>query len=287
MINSSPEKRKSLYQGIGLTILSFFLLFSSATLQMRYDAIVAEHFDLRAPIHRSVMPASVIRHFTFGFQSVVADYYWITAVQDYLKWDGRDYYYPEYFQIIATLDAKFAYPYFFGILTVPNKRNSESLEWLAQIAERGARALPNEWNIPFSAATQFHVIGKNNERAIQFLEIAAKVSTAPEIVHRSLAIYLMRDASDYSRSRALFQTILDTTDNEETAKIIAERIQLLDLVEGLEQGILRYRASFGVYPASVDGLTSRSQSPLSESTKNLIAKYAPRIDQVTGKIILR
>lgn len=270
-----------------LTLAPLVILLGVVVLQVRYDAIVLERFVLRAPVHKSVMPAPVVRHLAFGFDNMLADYYWVTAVQDYLKWDSRDAYYPEYFRLIALLDPRFEYPYLFAILTLPTKANPESLEWLSGVTEEGVRAFPLNYQIPFSAATQFHIVAKDNARALHFLAIAAAVPKAPELVHRTYGIYLMRDATDYKKSRALFETILATTDNDESKRIVQERITLLDFVEGLEQAIREYKARQGAYPTSIEALLKKTQRDVPESVTALINKYSPQIDQSTGKILLR
>ena len=272
---------------IGTVLAPLALLLYIVFLQLRFDQMVTMRTDPQAPIHRTVMPASVVQHLTFGFDNVIADYYWVTAVQHYLKWDGSDVYYPEYFHIISTLDSQFEYPYLFAILTVPSKKNPESLMWMKSIAERGVNAFPENWQIPFSAATQFHVEGKLNEQAIHFLEIANAVPNSPEMVPRTYGIYLMRDASDYKKSRALFETILVATANDEVRRIIIERILLLDLVEALEQAIYKYQTLNGEYPHSIDELLKKQKLQLPDSYTKLINKFAPQIDQTTGKIILR
>ncbi len=272
---------------IALVLAPLVVLAGIVCLQARYDAIVAEYFDIRAPVHRSAMPASVVRHLAFGFDNMLADYYWITAVQSYLKWDGFDAYYPEYFETIRTLDPKFEYPYQFAILTLPTKRNPESFMWLSDVTEGGVRSLPQSYKIPFSAASQFYVVGKDNERATHFLEVASKMASAPELVHRSYAIYLMRDATDYKKSRALFTAILETAENDETKKIVVERIQLLDFIEGLEQSIAKFKTSHGVYPVSIEELSKKEKLKFSESTTALLRKYSPTINPASGKILLR
>ncbi len=272
---------------IAYILLPLLVLVGVVMLQARYDAIVLERFVLRAPVHKSVMPAPIVRQLAFGFDNMLADYYWVTAVQDYLKWDSRDAYYPEYLRLIAALDHRFEYPYLFAILTLPTKGNPASLGWLSDIAAEGVRAFPLNYQIPFSAATQFHIMGGDNARALHFLAIAASVPEAPELVHRTYGIYLMRDATDYKKSRALFETILATTDNDESKRIVQERITLLDFIEVLEQAILEYKAKQGAYPPSIPALLKKTESDVPESVTALINKYSPQIDQETGKILLR
>ena len=257
------------------------LLAAVVFLQLRYDDIRAERFYIRAPIHKYILPAPVVRHFTFGFQNALADYYWVSAVQDFVKWDNKDEYYPEYFRIISTLDKKFEYPYIFAILTVSSKNNPKSHEWLVEIAEKGMRAFPDNWRIPFSAAVEFNVLGGSGEEAVRLLALAAAMPSSPELVHKTHAIYLMRDASDYKKSRALFTALLETSDNEETRRIAGERLLLLDYVEFLEQGVASFRATHGHYPENLDEILDDGKIEINEE---LLKKFQVNINAFTGKI---
>ena len=267
-----------------LWLITLLLLLAIVFLQLRYDAIVTEHLDMRAPVHRFVMPAPVMRHLAFGFENVLADYYWINAVQDINKWDRRDTFYPEYFRIISTLDPKFEYPYIFAALTMPSKGVSESLGWLSVIAERGMHALPESWQIPFYVGVQYHVVAKSYEQAVHYLAIAAKEESAPEMVRSIYGIYLMHTGSEYETSRALFATIYETSSNKETKRIAKERIALLDLIEMLEQAASAYKAKYASYPVSVDQLSAKGYIELPHG---LAKKFPLSIDQTTVKVIVK
>ena len=267
---------------IGFLLPCFFLI-GATFLQLRYDAIKLERFNLRAPEHRYVMPAPIVRHFAFGFQNVLADYYWVTTIQALNKWDRKDTYFPEYFRIISALDPRFSYPYIFATLVVPNRINKESLTWLSEISEIGMRALPENWEIPFYTGMEHYVVGKSSERAVHYLEIAASKSSAPEYVRTTYGIHLMRDATEYEKSRALFTTIYETSDNDETKKIVKERIALLDLIEMLEKASLAYNVKYHAYPASIQDL---AKAGLIQLPPELIGKFSIGIDSNTGKVTL-
>jgi tetratricopeptide (TPR) repeat protein len=267
-----------------LEVLVVCLLFGEAIIaQIRFDNVQQEYFDLHAPVHRFAMPAPVVRHLAFGFENVLADYYWITALQDLNKWDRRDAYYPEYFRIISNLDARFEYPYMFAILTVPSRRNPDTLSWLAEIAQKGMETFPENWQIPFYVGVQYHVVGKSYEQAAHYLEIAAAKKASPEVVHTTYGIYLMHDKSEHERSRALFSTIADTTDNETTKQLAKERIALLDVIQTLEQAVEKYKLKYKVYPASLSDLVEKH---FVELPPDLVKKFPLRIDQSTGSVLL-
>lgn len=261
------------------------LLFLGASIaaQLRYDAVLMEHFNLREPVHRFIMPALVVRHFAFGFENTLADYYWVSAIQDLNKWDRRDTYYPEYFRIIATLDPKFEYPYIFAALTVPSKKNPESFTWLADISERGMAALPSSWQIPFYTGLEFHAIGKSYERAVYYLGIASAIGSSPEVARTAYGLFLLHTSTDYERSRALFTAIYETTDNQETKKIAQERIVLLDFIEAVDKASEAYKDRHSIYPGSLEMLV---KDGLIQVPTELVKRFPIEIDRQTGKASL-
>ncbi len=267
-----------------LELIIVCLLFGGAVLaQVRFDAIQQEHFDLRAPVHRFAMPAPIVRYFAFGFDNVLADYYWITAIQDFNKWDRRDFYYPEYFRIISTLDPHFAYPYMFAVLTVPSRQNPDSLRWLSLIVSVGMKALPDNWQIPFYAGVQFHVVGKSYEEATRYLEIAGAKPSSPDMVRAMHGVYLMHNQSEYQRSRALFLTIAETTDHEATKELAKERVALLDLMEEFKKAALSYKAKYHRFPVSIDEMAA---AHFVQAPPDILKKFPMSIDQATGEVTL-
>jgi hypothetical protein len=264
-------------------VLAFAFFCGMILAQHNYDALVHGTREDPKPTRIFVLPALIVKASALGFHAPLADYYWIQVVQSALKWNGKDTFYPEYFHVISELDARFAYPYLFAILTIPNQKNPEALGYLPAIVKRGREALPDDWKIPFYAAVQMHVIGKDSKTAVSFLEEAIHVPSAPDLVKRTHAIYVMRDATDYGRARALFATLAETSDNEETQKIAEERLAVIDLMEVLRVGVGEYRRVHGEYPKDVTQLLSGRESG---ELLRLIKKYKPQIDD-SGIVTLR
>lgn len=267
-----------------IAIMPLVLLVLIVPLQMRYDHLRYTASYSLTPEHRYVLPAALVSHFTFGFKNFLADYYWISVVQDVNKWDGKDVFYPEYFRIIAALDPHFAYPYIFAALTVPSKSEPASLAWLSAITERGMAALPDRWEIPFYTGLAYHSIGKDNDRASAYLATADAVAAAPEVVHTAYALFLLHSASDYQRSRALFNAIYETTDNDETKRIAKEHIILLDFIEAIDRASLTYKAAHHVYPSTLNDLI---RGGFIVVPPEIGMRFPIVIDKETGKASLR
>ncbi len=264
--------------------LPLLFLGGSVAAQLRYDTILEENFKPRQPVHRFLMPSTVVRYFAFGFENMLADYYWVSAVQDMAKWDRRDAYYPEYFRIISTLDPKFAYPYIFAALTVPTKNIPESLVWLTELSDRGIAAIPTSWEIPFYTGLDFHAIGKSYERAAHYLGIAVKIESSPVAARTAYGLFLLHSSTDYERSRALFQAMYETTEYEETKRVAKERIELLDYIEAIDRASVAYKTRNHEFPETLENLVDRGYIQV---PPEIVKRYPIEIDKETGKASLR
>jgi len=271
-------------QNIILILATLAFLGLSIVAQFRYDAVWKEQYVPRAPIHKFVMPAPIVRYFSFGFDNVLVDYYWLNAVQDFTKWDRKDIYYPEYFRIIATLDPHFEYPFMFAALTIPSKLSPESLSWLADIAAIGISANPESWEIPFYTGLEFFYIGKDYERAATYLAIAANIPDAPFAVHNVYALFQLRTSTDYELSRSLFMTVLDTAESEESKRMAREHILLIDFIETVDRASGVYESIHGEYPKTIEDLT---KSGIVIIPPELGERFPLKIDQNNGKATLR
>lgn len=222
--------------------------------QVLYDR-VANPFSLRlSAVKRTLIPAEAVKHFAFGFDNALADYYWISSIQDFVVWNHKDSFYVEYFRNIATLDPKFEYPYLFSIFTAPVRGDPTSVDKVARIADIGITTLPNSWKIPFYMGTKYNLFNKDYDNAVKYIGMAAKIPTSPPGVQ---AVYSAITAKKYlgrDTSRDMIKVIYDNTDSATIKKLaerglIAENLNLM-----LENGVVAYKGKFGRYPKTVNEL---------------------------------
>ncbi len=206
---------------------------------------------------RNLIPARFLPHITFGFTNIITDSYWIRAIQDFSVWDGKDSYYLNYFDNISTLDPTFEYPYLFSILIVPQKRNVDTLNLVATIADRGIQNIPTSWKIPFYLGTQYYLFTKKYNPAEKYLSIAAKVDGAPDgvfllystVAGRNNPLHI-RSESDFKLQRELLKVIYNNTDNETIKEMASRGIEEKFISQMLEKGIIAYKEKFKRYPKS-------------------------------------
>ena len=240
--------------GIPATILVFLFIIVIIMIQVIYDKTSNPFSFKLSAVHRNLLPAEAVKHLSFGFDNVLADYYWISSVQDFVVWNNKDSFYIEYFRNIATLDPKFEYPYLFSIFTAPTRKEPKSVHRVAAIADIGIKTLPKNWEIPFYMGTSYNLFNKDYDNALKYTAIAAQIEGTPPGVQ---AVYSALTAKKYLGKETTYdmvKVIYDTTDSQ-TIKRLAERgliAENLNLM--LKNGVVAYKAKYGKYPTTVKEL---------------------------------
>ena len=272
-------------KGFPTLIAVLVLLSSGAILQLNYDKIVHPRIIFTTET-RYILPASIVSKFSFGFKNIIADLYWVKAIQDFSIWDGKDTFYAQEYKNIATLDPKFSYPYLLGILTftsrsVDDKNASSSLLiTLEPTIQTGIKNLPDNWEIPFYYGTGFQLI-KNPEKALYYLKIAASHPDAPPRIHQVYASYLKRALTGDNAAREFIKAIYETTESQTTKKILEEGIMINDLTEILKGVITKYKTNYGVYPNSFNDLVT---AKMIQAGPELQKTFSITINKYTGEV---
>jgi hypothetical protein len=267
------------------TIFTLCLFVSVIKLQTIYDEIVHPQLNFDPTIVKYVTPSFMINGFSFGFRNVLADFYWISLIQDFPGWNHRALFYTEEYDNLFTLDPKFSYPYLFAILTIPSatKRNAQEVEKAEKFAVIGIKNLPYNWEIPFYLGTQFNLV-KAKEQALYYIGIAASRPIIPDIVLHAYTSMSTRQLSNEKASRELIQTIYNTTESKTTKKIIKEGMVISQLTKELEDVVKEYKNKYGTYPTSLDDIVSHGLaqvSPALEKEFNVI------FDAKTGAVYIK
>ena len=258
------------------------LLVSVAFLQKHHDTIKKPTRYGTPGNIKYVLPASVMKNLSFGFNNVLADFYWIQVIQDLTDWDRTprtDFYIQEY-RNIATLDPNFAYPYLFGILIAASKKYPESLLSMEPIVNIGIQNMPNNWEIPFYLGTGFQMTF-TPDKALFYLKMASEVPNAPEKVREIYKSYLKKTISGEAANKEFIRLIYDTTTSKTTKKILKNNIVINDLTEVLQGLVSNYKKKYGYYPGSLDELVQKKMIRLGDDLKD---GFIVTINRNTGEV---
>lgn len=237
---------------------------------------------------KTLIPAAFIPYMHFGFANVLADYYWISSIQDLPAWNGQDRFYLDYFDNMTTLDPRFEYAYLFGIFTAPSEKNIPALDRIASIGERGIAILPTEWKIPFYLSTKYNILTKSDEKVEKYLRIAAETPNAPSVVYIVYSSFIAKKIQGKEAYKEMIKVIYDTTDNEIIKKLAEKGILEENITQMLEKGVIAYKAKYKIYPNSVDDLIrNRFINLPQEVLESFIITIYPKTGEVkvTGRSI--
>lgn len=271
---------------LSISIYLIVFLFIVSSLQKLYDTNTWKTSEYEFVINNEdkyILPAFIVKNFSFGFNAVLADAYWIMAIQDLSTWNRKtDFYYKEY-ENVATLDPRFAYPYLFGILVTASKKYPDSVNKIEPIAKIGIENIPFNWEIPFYLGSQFNLL-KEYQKAFHYLEVAAKRPIVPQSVQKAYDLYGKKKVIDTEATRSIMKAMYETTESTTTKKIIRTGLISEELNTLLKDPLNQYKKENGTYPTSLDELIKANIIQVSPS---ILADYNIRIDQLTGLITIK
>ncbi len=237
---------------IGFFIFIVCSLAGSIIFQMRYETHLRQTNWKQINLTYPLPHPAIIDKLSFGFRNALADMLWLEAIQALIDWYGKDPAYIQYFDAISTLDPYFQYPYIFGILILPRQGFFDET---TRIAERGIRALPNDWEVPFYLGAQYHIIQRNFAKAAEYLKIASQRPGAPERVKIEYATYTAR-AGDFDAARSLVSTLYETAKNDFTKKEMRMLHDQLEVIGNIRTALAEYKRVMGRSATSVSQLVA-------------------------------
>ncbi len=249
-------KRSSLLYPITTTLLCITLVLLVISFQANHDKRSKPFTTKLQAKSRDLLPAKYLPYVTFGFNNFITNSYWIRAVQDFTVWDGKNPYYLNYFRNISTLDPTFEYPYLFSIVIVPQNKDVDTLDAVAEIANKGMETVKTSWKIPFYLGTQYFLFTKKYEPALSYLKTAGTRVGAPDGVFLVYSSLVAKQAGkvdlNFKPNQELVKVIYSNTDNETIKKMAEKGLQEEFINQMMEKGLIAYKAKYKRYPKSVD-----------------------------------
>ena len=240
-----------------------------------------------------VKSGEAVRRMSLSFTPLVADIYWIRAVQYFgstrLKPSSSrnyDLLYP-LLDITTSLDPRFVIAYRFGSIFLAEGypggpgRPDQAIALL----EKGFRADPTRWRyLQDIGFVHYWWLGDYRTAAVWFQK-AAEIPGAPWWL-RSLAAVTLAQGGDRRSSRALWQSLRESADNEwlrNNATLRLAQLDALDAIDQLTAVAAAYRARTGEFPASWDALI---RARLLSATPLDPGGVAYALDPATGAVTL-
>jgi tetratricopeptide (TPR) repeat protein len=232
---------------VALLVLLSAAVGITVTRDMRYP---------RGPAQESVLYVSsgpVLARLALSYDALLADVYWIRALQHFggarLRTDGPRTYellYP-LLSIATTLDPQFNIAYRFGaiFLSEPPPGGPGRPDQAIELLQRGLAARPGNWRYMQDIGFVHYWSLRDYRQAARWFERAARQPGAPWWM-QSLAAATAASGGDRATSHALWTALAQTSDNEwlrDNARWRLQQLDALDARDALEALVRRYIAA--------------------------------------------
>lgn len=212
-------------QNPSFTLLGFF-----SFLLVMYSQIYAGKGLLDRP--RDLMsPPPGIEHFTFGHRDVVADFFWIRAIQDFDYCDqpvaknlciGKSWLY-RMLNSITELSPKFRMPYATGAVALSVLVSD--IEGAARIFDKGVAQYPEDWRILYRAAYHYLYEVKDKKKAADLFIRSGRNGAPPWVF--SLAGGLYNESNERVAAEAVLAEMIKTEIDPSIIKRLQEKLASL------------------------------------------------------------
>lgn len=183
----------------------------------------------RVENHIRYLPSpEVLRVGSFGYDAIVADFLWLKLILYYgesRKGEHELDFFEELANTVVSLDPLYKEGYRFSALVLSQDMGDS--EAGIRLLERGMRAMPNDWWLPFEAGFIEYVTNMDDEQAYRWFKRAADVPGAPEFPRRFAAFVASR-AGDLEVSVVLYKTIAETTTDKHQRQDALEKVAQLE-----------------------------------------------------------
>jgi len=211
-----------------------------------------------------VRSGEALRRMSLSFAPLMADVYWVRAVQYYggtrlstSPTKRYDLLYP-LLDIATALDPHFNIAYRFGSIFLAESYpgGAGRADLAIALLEKGVRADPTKWRYLQDIGFVYYWWVGDYIQAAAWFKKAADVPGAPWWL-RSLAAVTLTQGGDRRSSRVLWQSLRDTADNEWVRNNAGLRLSQLDALDAIDQlmvVVAGFKARTGQNPASWDTL---------------------------------
>ncbi len=199
-----------------------------------------------------VLPEIVLASGALGFNNLAADYYWLSLIQYFGAGDP----FGAYRQLsallgaITQLDPKFAYPYTFGLLILPDQG---FVDEAIALGEQGLKEVPQSWEVPYYLGYVQYRYKKDLIKAGEAFERAAQSPDAPAAAKILAGINFAR-AGQRETAIAIWRVAAESSTNEYTRQRAKEYLEHYAIIEFYEEQAKVFKARYGRFPNTLDEL---------------------------------
>lgn len=256
-------------------IVVFSLIAISVPFQRRIDNIRGKFRSIEETLYLS---SSSIKKLSLGYKEILADIYWIRAIQYFgesvaktlervddhqsLSVKPKSGLLYHYFDIITDLDPRFANAYSYGgtFLSELPPLGFGDIEKGTSLFDKGRRNNPTNYHLPLEEAFIYYLYAKDYEKAADLFKEASQKPGLSDFRRASLEGMA---ASSHSKggnrdlSRRVWKEIYETTTNEgrkEFALRNLKEIDTMNIEDRLTEALREYINRYNELPKSLEVL---------------------------------
>jgi hypothetical protein len=210
-----------------------------------------------------VQSGSVMKRIALSYDAVLADLYWIRALQHFgserLKEGERRYdlLYPM-LDLATTLDPLFTVGYRFGaiFLAEPHPGGAGRPEQALALLKKGITVNPGKWDYYHDVGFIYYWNLHDYRQAAEWFRRGGELPGAPWWLKTYAAVMLTR-GGDRQASRVMWTQIGQSEENDwlrRTAQLRLRQLDALDQIDAIRTAVEEFRRRRGPHPASWDQL---------------------------------
>lgn len=212
------------------------------------------------------------RLMSLGYTSVVADFYWVKALQYFTDPTQRLNQYKnlaDYLEVVLGVDPDYEYAYKFAGIAVPHDTGRfrfVNTKRSTSFLERGVKRFPENWQLRFFLG--YNYLNFHNEpiKAAEQFAIASELPGAPTYF-AGFAARLWTVGGEVDRALDFARGVLKTTKDAEIRELMEQRVRDLEVereLRRIEAAAKAFEEKTGHLPANLDELVgSGFTAPLS------------------------
>jgi hypothetical protein len=209
--------------------------------------------------------APAMRKLALGFDSLVADIYWMRAVvyfgRQRLTAEAHNYdlLYP-FLDFVTTLDHRFTTAYRFGavFLSEAPPGGPGRPDLAIELLKRGTLRNPDKWEYPHDVGFVYFWTLQDYPTAAEWYQRASEVEGAP-IWLKSTAAAILLEGGDRHAARLIWTQMYESSTDDwlrQEARTRLAQFDAMDAIEQLNHRLWAYKLRMGQMPASWQQLVS-------------------------------
>ncbi|MGI9534810.1 MAG: hypothetical protein ACR2NW_07650 [Thermodesulfobacteriota bacterium] len=245
--------------------------------------------------------SSFLDKISLGFDNVLADIYWLRALQFFggddisiTEKDSKVLY--DYFDIITDLDPKFVNAYRFGgsFLAEPIPMGLGNLEAGIELFDKGRKNNPENYRLPMEEAFLYFIYYKDYEKAAELFNEASEkpgLSDFRRASIKGMAGSSLRYSDNRELSKQIWEEIYNTTQSEKRKNFAFKNLRELnsaDIEDRLTLSANQYEEKFGKFPENLNNLLETGflkKIPLDHNGQEFI--IIPQIKSIKSSTLLK